>query len=58
MLCDGLTVPQSMGIGGGFFMVIYNREFKNITTINARETAPAAATQDMFHSNPTSSQVG
>lgn len=58
MLCDGLTLPQSMGIGGGFFMVIYDRKHQNVSTINARETAPAAATKDMFHSNSTSSQTG
>lgn len=58
MLCDGITLPHLMGVGGGFFMVIYNREHKNVSTINARETAPAAATVDMFSSNHTSSQKG
>lgn len=52
MLCDGVTVPQSMGIGGGFFMIIYNKQFDNFSAINARETAPFRATKNMFNQNP------
>lgn len=58
MLCDGVTMPQSMGIGGGFFMIIYNRTRNNFITIDARETAPAQATVDMFHGNKNASQTG
>ena len=43
-----LTVvePQSSGIGGGGFLVY--QDSKGLTTINGRETAPAAATPDRF----------
>lgn len=58
MLCDGVTVPQSMGIGGGFFMVIYNKKLEKFTAITARERAPAASTVDMFEKDPTLSTKG
>lgn len=40
LVCDGNQNPFSMGIGGGFFMVIYNVTTKKCTAIDARETAP------------------
>ena len=45
-----LTVvrPQSCGIGGGGFMVIWNAEEQAAVAIDYRERAPAAATRDMF----------
>lgn len=52
MLCDGLTLPISVGIGGGFFMTIYEKSKNKVSTINAREMAPGAATQDMFNDDP------
>jgi len=42
----GLVEPQSSGIGGGAFMVYYDAETGKTTTIDAREKAPAAATED------------
>lgn len=40
--------PQSSGIGGGGFMMIYLAREKKTLTIDSREKAPAAATPDMF----------
>ncbi len=40
--------PQSSGMGGGGFMVIYDAATKQTTIIDSREEAPAAATPDMF----------
>ncbi len=40
--------PQSAGIGGGGFMVIYLAKRKLTVTVDSREKAPAAATPDMF----------
>lgn len=40
--------PQSSGIGGGGFMMYYDKAGKHITAYDGRETAPAAATEDMF----------
>ncbi len=43
-----LVEPQSSGIGGGAFLLHYNRENKKISTFNGREKAPAAVTPDHF----------
>ncbi|XP_013145262.1 PREDICTED: gamma-glutamyltranspeptidase 1-like isoform X1 [Papilio polytes] len=51
MFCNGLYNQQSMGLGGGFFMTVYIKEEGRAYTVIARETAPAAATADMFHGN-------
>ena len=44
----GLVEPQSSGIGGGAFIVYYDARANKTTTIDARETAPATATDDRF----------
>ncbi|MGY6709207.1 MAG: gamma-glutamyltransferase [Rhizobiaceae bacterium] len=44
----GLVEPQSSGIGGGAFALWYDAETGEITTYDARETAPAAAGPDLF----------
>ncbi|MEZ5997463.1 MAG: gamma-glutamyltransferase [Hyphomonas sp.] len=44
----GLVEPQSSGLGGGAFMVYYDRAKDEITVFDGRETAPAAATKDLF----------
>ncbi|XP_013164955.1 PREDICTED: gamma-glutamyltranspeptidase 1-like isoform X1 [Papilio xuthus] len=51
MFCNGLYNQQSMGLGGGFFMTVYIKEEGKAYTVVARETAPAAATANMFHGN-------
>lgn len=51
LLCDGVTMPHTLGIGGGFFMNIYDKKKGKVTTITARETAPAKSTVDMYHGN-------
>jgi gamma-glutamyltranspeptidase/glutathione hydrolase len=44
--------PQSSGIGGGGFMMIHLAKHDETFVIDCRETAPAAATPDMFASQP------
>jgi len=47
-----LVEPQSSGVGGGAFMLVYDApragDAGDITAYEGRETAPAAATPDMF----------
>lgn len=51
MLCEGVTCPQSTGLGGGFLMTIYIKATGVVETLNAREVAPKRATQNMFVNN-------
>ncbi len=44
----GLVEPQSSGIGGGAFMLVYERESGNVRVYDGRETAPAAADESLF----------
>lgn len=43
-----LTEPQSSGLGGGAFLVYWDNQAKKLTTFDARETAPKAATPELF----------
>ncbi|MCP5417766.1 MAG: gamma-glutamyltransferase [Chromatiaceae bacterium] len=44
----GLVEPQSSGLGGGAFIVYYDAAANRTITVDAREKAPAAATEDRF----------
>ena len=44
----GVTVPFVAGPGGGGFMVIYDARTHAVTTIDGRETCPAACTSTLF----------
>jgi gamma-glutamyltranspeptidase / glutathione hydrolase len=44
----GVTEPYSCGIGGGGFMVVYSASDGSVSTIDSRETAPAAFQPDSF----------
>jgi gamma-glutamyltranspeptidase/glutathione hydrolase len=44
----GVTVPWVAGPGGGGFMVIYNARTHTVTTVDGRESCPAACTSTMF----------
>ncbi|MFN3228608.1 MAG: gamma-glutamyltransferase [Asticcacaulis sp.] len=43
-----LVEPQSSGIGGGAFMMVYEARTGKVTAYNGRETAPKAATSALF----------
>lgn len=44
----GLVEPQSSGIGGGAFMVVYDRAKGETTVFDGRETAPSAIDENLF----------
>ena len=52
----GVTEPYSCGIGGGGFMVIYDADNGSVSTIDSRETAPAAFKPDSFIEDPSTGQ--
>ena len=60
LFCVGVVNPQNSGIGGGSFMTIVNkkRDDTYIDCINGRESAPLAATENMFGKNPSLSMEG
>ncbi len=43
-----LVEPQSSGLGGGAFMLYWDEAARRLTTYDARETAPAGATAQIF----------
>ena len=58
MFCTGTVHPQTSGIGGGAFMTIYDPVTKTSYTLDSREIAPLAATENMFNGNSSISQKG
>jgi gamma-glutamyltranspeptidase/glutathione hydrolase len=44
----GLVEPHRSGLGGGGFMVVYDRKSGSTTVFDGRETAPGTATADYF----------
>lgn len=44
----GVTDPFVAGIGGGGYLVYYDARTHRVTTIDGRETTPAADTQNLF----------
>ncbi|HEX6242744.1 MAG TPA: gamma-glutamyltransferase, partial [Polyangiales bacterium] len=48
MLALGVVSPTSSGLGGGGFALYYRARDKQLTLLDFRETAPRAATPDMY----------
>lgn len=44
----GLVEPQSSGLGGGAFMLVYDARTRTVTAYDGRETAPMGASPSMF----------
>ncbi|KAL8223346.1 hypothetical protein R6Q57_018821 [Mikania cordata] len=50
-LCLGVVNPMSSGVGGGGFMVVRSVESSETQAIDFRETAPLAASENMYENN-------
>ncbi|KAI3908737.1 hypothetical protein MKW98_029287 [Papaver atlanticum] len=57
-LCLGVVYPMSSGIGGGGFMVVRSSSTGKAQAFNSRETAPLAASKDMYANNLMNKSVG
>lgn len=58
LFCEGIAMPQSMGLGGGFLMTIYKRSTGEVSYLDSREVAPFYASEDMFEEDSSSSKIG
>ncbi|KAJ9582222.1 hypothetical protein L9F63_003432 [Diploptera punctata] len=58
LFCQGVADPHRSGIGGGMYMLIYQREKRSAVSIDARESAPSLAHADMFQENRNGSFKG
>jgi gamma-glutamyltranspeptidase / glutathione hydrolase / leukotriene-C4 hydrolase len=58
VICEGITCPQSSGLGGGFLATIYIKKSGKTISLNAREVAPKLANSTMFVANPSESVRG
>ncbi|GJW17911.1 gamma-glutamyltranspeptidase 1 [Tanacetum coccineum] len=50
-LCGGVVNPMASGIGGGGFMVVRSADTSQTQAFGFRETAPSAASQNMYQNN-------
>ncbi|OEL33285.1 Gamma-glutamyltranspeptidase 3 [Dichanthelium oligosanthes] len=57
-LCLGVVHPMSSGVGGGAFVVVRDAASGEAVAFDARETAPAAATADMYAADPSTKYKG
>ncbi|CAH1184987.1 unnamed protein product [Phyllotreta striolata] len=57
LFCEGVAMSESTGLGGGFFLVIYNKTTGESWALDARETAPAAAAEDMYRGQPANASL-
>ncbi|NWR75846.1 GGT5 hydrolase, partial [Centropus unirufus] len=48
LICTSVLNPQSSGLGGGVVFTIYNASTGTVEVINARETVPREAPQDLL----------
>jgi gamma-glutamyltranspeptidase/glutathione hydrolase len=54
----GVAHPFSSGVGGGLFAVVFDAASGDTVTLDARETAPAAANSEFYRANPDSIRTG
>ncbi|KAL4296894.1 hypothetical protein GQ457_12G022640 [Hibiscus cannabinus] len=57
-LCVGVVNPMASGIGGGSFMVVRSSSTSQVQAFDSRETAPSAASQNMYENDMTAKYDG
>uniref|UniRef100_A0A1I8G961 Gamma-glutamyltranspeptidase 1 n=1 Tax=Macrostomum lignano TaxID=282301 RepID=A0A1I8G961_9PLAT len=57
VLCIGVSNIHNAGIGGGSFLVYYNRSTRAARAFDFRESAPAAAHRDMYSGLPSNASL-
>lgn len=57
-LCAGVVFQASSGIGGGSFMVVKSSSSSKAQAFDMRETAPLAASQNMYQTDPEAKFLG
>ena len=58
LICIGTCQFQSSGIGGGGFMLVYDRQRKKFEAFDYRETGPANLTEDGYNDGSDKRKVG
>ena len=58
MFCITVVTMHSSGIGGGNFMLVYEKQKRKAVFINAREKAPAAAHKNMYVNKSGDAKLG
>ena len=58
LICIGTCQFQSSGIGGGGFMLVYDRQRKKFEAFDYRETGPANLTEDGYNNGSDKRKVG
>ncbi|VVB11171.1 unnamed protein product [Arabis nemorensis] len=57
-LCVGVVNPMSSGIGGGSFLIVSSSDYSNAEAFDMRETAPLAASKDMYKNDASAKFLG
>lgn len=58
MFCVGIRNMHSCGVGGGGFMLVYEKSKKQAHVIDFREVAPANANLNMYVNQTKKAQIG
>ena len=58
LLCIGVYNMHSAGVGGGGFMVVYNKSTNFVEVIDFREEAPGKANRTMYVDGRMKSRIG
>lgn len=58
LFCMAIVIPESLGLGGGSFITLYNATTRQFVAIDAREEAPPDSFDGMFNGNASEARYG